>query len=447
MTEESLSLGARLKHAWNAFRNRDPTPDKSYWNLGYSSSSKPDRVRMRGGNEQSIVVAALNRIAIDIASLRIQHIRTDENGMFEEVINSGLNYCLSTEANLDQTSQAFMIDVVMSLFDEGCIAIVPVETTINPTISGSYDIQQLRTGRILEWFPSHVRVSVYNEKKGIREELILDKKTVAIIENPLYSIMNERNSTLQRLIRKLNILDAIDEQSGAGKLDIIIQLPYVIKTEARRKQADDRRNDIEKQLSGSKYGIAYTDGTERITQLNRPADNNLMIQIQYLTSMLYSQLGITEDVFNGTADEKTMLNYMSRTVEPILLAIIGESKRKFLTKTARTQRQTITYFKDVFRLVPANELANVADKYTRNEVMSGNEIRGILGMKPSKDPRADELRNKNLNAPTDSANKLKDELLEQEVEELKIANEQARNGENQNQDQDVNKSTEGEQSK
>jgi hypothetical protein len=334
-----------------------------------------------------------------------------------------------------------MIDVVMSLFDEGCIAVVPVETTINPGITASYDIQQLRTGRILEWFPSHIRVSVYNENKGFREELVLDKKFVAIIENPLYSVMNERNSTLQRLIRKLNILDAIDEQSGAGKLDIIIQLPYIIKSEARKKQAEERRKDIEAQLSGSKYGIAYAEASERITQLNRPADNNLMTQIQYLTSMLYSQLGITEEVFNGTADEAVMLNYMSRTIEPVLSAIIDEFKRKFLTKTARSQLQTIMYFKDVFRLVPANELANVADKYTRNEVMSGNEIRAILGMKPSKDPGADELRNKNINAPTDTNNKLKDEILEQEVEELKIANEQARSGKNPK--KEVNNESEG----
>lgn len=395
MFEESITFGDRLKHAWSAFRNRDPT--SFYRPLENGSFYKPDRVRVRGGNEQSIITAALNRMAIDVASLRINHVRTDENGRFEEIINSGLNYCLSIEANLDQSARAFMQDVALSMFDEGCIAIVPVETSLDPLFSGAYDIHQLRTGKILEWYPAHIKTSVYNERTGLREELILPKKTVAIVENPLYAIMNERNSTLQRLIRKLNLLDSIDEQSGSGKLDIIIQLPYVIKTEARRQQAENRRQDIEQQLSGSKYGIAYTDGTERITQLNRPAENNLMAQIQYLTSMLYSQLGLTEEVFNGTADEPTMLNYMSRTIEPAVSAIINEIHRTFLTKTARTQNQAIMYFKDVFRLVPANELANVADKYTRNEIMSSNEFRAILGMKPSKDPAADELRNKNLN--------------------------------------------------
>jgi hypothetical protein len=427
-------LGERLKHAWNAFRGRDD-PDIRR-NLGSSSYSKPDRVRVRGGNEQSIVVPILNRIAVDISSIRVRHVRTDENGSFEEMIKSGLNHCMTTEANLDQPSRAFMIDVAMSLFDEGCVAVVPVETSVDPSIAGGFDIHQLRTGRVLEWFPGHVRVSVYNERTGYRQELILSKKAVAIIENPLYAVMNERNSILQRLIQKLNILDAVDKQSGSGKLDLIIQLPYVIKTEARREQAEARRKDIESQLSGSQYGIAYTDGTERITQLNRPADNNLMTQIQYLTSMLFSQLGITEEVFMGTADEATMLNYMSRTVEPVLSAIVDEFKRKFLTKTARTQLQTIMYFKDIFRLVPANELANVADKYTRNEIMSSNEMRGILGLQPSKEARADELRNKNLNAPTEDNNKLKDALLEQEVEELRIANELAlkglKEGESQN---------------
>lgn len=425
----NVSFGERLKHAWNAFRNRD---NYSYNYLGSSSYGKPDRVRLRGGNERSIVNAIYNRIAIDVASIRMRHVRMDDTGSFEEIINSGLNYCLTTEANLDQPSRAFFMDVAMSMFDEGCVAIVPIDTTINPKESGSYDIQQLRTGKILEWFPAHVRINIYNEQKGIREEIIMPKKLVAIVENPLYAIMNEPNSVLQRLIRKLNILDVIDEQSGSGKLDVIIQLPYVIKTEARKQQAELRRKDLEDQLAGSKYGIGYTDGTERITQLNRPAENNLMGQIQYLTSMLYGQLGIAEEVLNGTADERTMLNYMARSIEPIVSAIIDEMKRKFLTKTARTQRQDIMYFKDIFRLVPANELADVADKYTRNEIVSSNEFRSILGLMPSKDAKSDELRNKNLNAPTESANKLKEEMLEQEVEELRIANEQARKDLNAN---------------
>lgn len=421
----NISMGTRLKHAWNAFRNRDPTgqPFNIFTN---PSHGRPDRTRLRGGNERSIVNAIYNRIAIDVAATRINHCRLDDNDKFKEVIYSGLNSCISESANLDQTSRAFILDVTMSLFDEGCIAVVPVDTTINPKISGSYDIQQLRTGRILEWFPSYVRVSVYNEIKGEREEITLPKHMTAIIENPLYAIMNEPNGVLQRLIRKLNLLDVIDEQSGSGKLDVIIQLPYVIKTEARKQQAEIRRRDLEQQLANSKFGIGYTDGTERITQLNRPAENNLMKQIEYLTSMLYSQLGITESILNGTASESEMLNYMARTIEPILSAIVDEFKRKFLTKTARTQRQSIMFFKDVFRLVPADKLADVADKFTRNEIMSSNEIRGVIGLKPSNDPRADELRNKNLNAPTEQNTELNDQLLEQEVEELRIANEQAR---------------------
>ena len=418
-----MSLGSRLKHGWNAFRGRDPTLSRYSVELRNSSSSKPDRIRVRGGNEQSIVVPILNRIAIDVASIRINHVRIDENGAYEETIRSGLNYCLTTEANLDQPSRAFIADVAMSLFDEGCVAVIPVEADLDPNVTGAYDVLKLRTGKILEWFPGHIRVSVYNEQTGLREELIVDKKFTAIIENPLYAVMNERNSTLQRLLRKLNILDAIDEQSGAGKLDVIIQLPYIIKTEARKEQAETRRKNLEEQLAGSKYGIGYTDGTEKITQLNRPAENNLMGQIQYLTSMLYSQLGITESVFNGTANETEMLNYMARTVEPALSAIVDEFNRKFLTKTARTQRQTLMYFKDIFRLVPANELANVADKYTRNEILSSNEFRSVLGYKPSSESKADELRNSNLNASSPQSIKLKDELLEQEVEELRLANE------------------------
>ena len=391
-------LATRLKHAWNAFRNRDPTQVHSERrDMGYGSYTRQDRVRMHVTNERSVIISVYNRIAIDVSAVNIQHVRLDENGRFVETITSGLNDVLTSEANIDQSNRAFIQDVVMSMFDEGVVAVVPVDTTIDPKISGSFDIQTMRTARIISWFPKHVRVRLYNENKGIQEELTLSKSQVAIIENPLYSVMNEPNSTLKRLLKKLSILDAIDEQSGSGKLDLIIQLPYVIKTPARREQAEIRRKDIEMQLSGSKYGIAYTDGTERVTQLNRPAENNLMKQIEYLTKMLYSQLGLTESVFDGTADEKTMLNYNNRTVVPILSAIISEFKRKFLTKTARTQRQSIEYFRDAFSLVPVTELANIADKFTRNEVLSSNEVRAVIGYKPSKDPAADELRNKNLN--------------------------------------------------
>jgi hypothetical protein len=347
-------------------------------------------------NERSIIISVYNRIALDVSAVDIQHVRLDQNGRFSEQITSGLNNVLTVEANIDQTAKALIQDIVMSMFDEGVVAVVPIDTTQNPR-DGSYDILTMRTGRIVAWYPQHVRVRLYNENTGRQEELILPKSTVAIIENPLYSVMNEPNSTLKRLIKKLAILDAIDEQSGSGKLDLIIQLPYVIKSEARKKQAEDRRKDIEVQLSGSKYGIAYTDGTERVTQLNRPAENNLMAQITYLTSMLYSQLGLTEAVFNGTADEKTMLNYDNRTVLPILNAIIGEFKRKFLTKTARTQNQSIMYFKDAFKLVTAKDMADIADKFTRNEILSSNDIRSQIGYKPSDAPGADELRNKNLN--------------------------------------------------
>jgi len=394
-----MTIRARLMHAWDAFRS----PYVALYNqaIGAGSYSRPDRSRMQRGNERSIVSSIYNRIAIDVASIPIRHVRIDENKTYEEDIESSLNDCLTTSANIDQTGRAFLQDVVMSLLDEGVVAIVPVETSLDPSVSGSYEIHQLRTGKILQWFPEHVQVNVYNQKTGLREDLILPKKNVAIIENPLYAVMNEPNSTLQRLIRKLNLLDTIDEQSGSGKLDIIIQLPYVIKTVARRMQAELRRKDIEDQLSGSKYGIAYTDGTERITQLNRPAENNLMGQIQYLTSMLYGQLGITDQIIDGTADEQTMLNYMMRTIEPMLSAITDEIKRKFLTKTARTQRQSIMFFANFFRLVPATEIANIADRLTRNEIASPNEVRGIIGWRPSKDPKADELRNRNLNAPTD----------------------------------------------
>ena len=386
----------RLQHAWNAFVYNDNTYTNPQ-NLGGFSTFKPDRVHFSRGVEKSIVTSVYNRLALDVASLAIKHVRLDENGRYMEEVNSGLQNCLNVEANIDQTGRAFLQDVVMSMLDEGCVAIVPVDTTVNPAVSGSYEINTMRTGKILEWYPAHVRIRVYNDKKGIHEELTLPKSSVAIIENPLYAVINEPNSTMQRLIRKLNLLDVVDEQTSSGKLDLIIQLPYVIKSEARRRQAEERRKDIEMQLSGSKYGIAYTDGTERITQLNRPAENNLMKQVEYLTSMLYSQLGLTQSIMDGSADEKTMLNYYNRTIEPIIAAIVDEMKRKFLTKTARSQRQTVMYFRDPFKLVPVNEIAEIADKFTRNEIMTSNEIRQVVGMKPSDDPTADELRNKNLN--------------------------------------------------
>ena len=385
----------RIKHGWNAFLNRDPT--YNYRDLGGPSYGyRPDRMRFTRGNERSIVTSVYNRIALDAASIDIMHVQLDKDDRFESVRDSALNECLTRNANIDQTGRAFIQDVVMSMLDEGCVAIVPVDTTFNPDVTNSYDINTMRTAKIVEWYPAHVKVNLYNDRTGRKEDLILPKKTVAIIENPLYAVINEPNSTMQRLIRKLNLLDVIDEQSGSGKLDLIIQLPYVIKTDARRQQAEQRRKDIEMQLSGSKYGIAYTDGTERITQLNRSVDNNLMKQIEYLTSMLYSQLGITQAILDGSADDKTMLNYYNRTIEPIVSAIVDEIQRKFLTKTAITQKQAIPYFRDPFRLVPVNEIAEIADKFTRNEIMTSNEIRQIVGMKPSKDPNADELRNKNL---------------------------------------------------
>lgn len=387
----------RLQHAWNAFNNKDPTQKFNsdfYYGGSYFNQS---RGRLSIGNERSIVNSIFNRIAADVASVDIRHVRLDQNGRYTETINDGLNSCLTVEANIDQTGRALIQDAVMSMFDEGVVAIVPVDTTINPDSSGSYDILSLRTGKIKEWRPKHVRVELYNEQLGKRQEVVLPKKMVAIVENPFYSIMNEPNSTLQRLIRKLNLLDAIDEQSGSGKLDLIIQLPYVIKTEARKLQAEQRRKDIEMQLAGSKYGIAYTDGTERITQLNRAVDNNLMKQIEYLTETLMGQLGITNEILNGTANEATMLNYNNRIVAVICTALVEEMRRTFLTKTARTQGQSISFFQDPFKLVPVSSIADIADKLTRNEILSSNEIRGIIGFKPSDDPRADELRNKNLN--------------------------------------------------
>ena len=395
-----MGLLNRLSHAWNAFIGNDyyNYSGSKYRDLGYSSTIQPYRTYFTKGNDRSIVTAIYTRIAIDCMSIDLKHIRLDENGRYVEEIKSKLNNCLTVEANKDQTARNFIKDIVVSMFDEGVVAVVPIDTTFNPSISSSYDIETMRTGKITQWYPDHVRVEVYNDRTGLKEELVFAKKDIAIIENPLYEVTNAPNSTLQRLILKLNILDAIDKQSGSGKLDLIIQLPYVIKSDARKEQAEKRRADIEQQLANSKFGIAYTDGTEKITQLNRSVENNLMTQIQYLTSMLYSQLGITEEVLNGSADEKTMLNYMNRTIEPIMSAIVDEMKRKFLTKTARSQNQTIEYFNDPFKLIPVTNLADIADKFTRNEIMSSNEIRQIIGMKPVNDPRADELRNKNLNA-------------------------------------------------
>ena len=395
-----MGISDRLQHAWNAFMNRDPT--YNYQDLGNSYSIRPDRPRFTRGNERSIVTSVYNRIALDVSAISIQHVRLDDNGRFKEQMNTSLNSCLTLSANTDQTGRAFIQDAVMSMLDEGCVAIVPIDTTTDPNISDSYDILTMRTAKILDWCPNHVRIRVYNEKTGRQEETIVPKKMVAIVENPLYAVINEPNSTMQRLVRKLSLLDVTDEQTASGKLDLIIQLPYVIKTEARRQQAEERRKSIEMQLAGSKYGIAYTDGTERITQLNRSLENNLMKQIEYLTSMLYSQLGITQSILDGTADEKTMLNYYSRTIEPIISAIVDEMKRKFLTKTARSQHQSIEFFRDPFKLVPVNDIAEIADKFTRNEIMTSNEIRQIVGMKPSNDPKADKLINSNLNHPDET---------------------------------------------
>lgn len=389
----SLNLSTRLAHAWNAFTSRDPT---QYIITGPGYSLRPDRPRLSRGNEKSIATSIFNRIALDVSSVNIKHCRLDKNGRYVEDIDSGLNNCLNLEANKDQTGRAFIQDVVLSMLDEGCVALVPVETTIDPKSSNSYQIDSMRTGKITEWYPDMVRVRLYNDRTGEKEEILLPKNQVAIIENPLYAVVNEYNSTMQRLIRKLSLLDVTDEQTASGKLDLIIQLPYVIKTETRREQAERRRKDIIDQLAGSQYGIAYTDGTEKITQLNRSLENNLLKQVEYLTNMVYSQLGITQSVLDGTADEKTMLNYMNRTVEPIISAIVDELKRKFLTKTARSQLQSIVYFRDPFRLVPVNDIAEIADKFTRNEIMTSNEIRQIVGMQPSKDPKADKLVNSNI---------------------------------------------------
>lgn len=409
----------RLRHGWNAFMNRDPTYAQD---LGPSYYYRPDRPRFTRGNERSIVTSVYNRIALDASAITIQHVRLDENGRFLSTIDSDLNKCLTLDANIDQTGRAFLQDAVMSMLDEGCVALVPVETDVDPNDTDSYKIFSIRTGKIVEWRPQHVKVRVYDERTGRKEDITISKSSVAIIENPLYAVINEPNSTMQRLIRKLSLLDVTDEQTASGKLDLIIQLPYIIKTEARRQQAEQRRKDIEMQLAGSKYGIAYTDGTEHITQLNRSVENNLMKQVEYLTSMLYSQLGITQTILDGTADEKTMLNYYTRTIEPIVSAIVDEMKRKFLTKTARTQRQSIEFFRDPFKLVPVNNIAEIADKFTRNEIMTSNEIRQIVGMKPSDDPKADELINSNISQPEGK----------QTVPTSDLAEESKEGGENQN---------------
>lgn len=394
-----MGLGTRIQNAWNAFLNRDANDiyRVPYSYGGLISSSRPDRVRLISGNERTIINAIETRIAVDAASVKVIHARLDENGRFQNTISSGLNSCMTLSANKDQTGRAFFQDLVISMLDEGCIAVVPVDTDVDPEDTDSYEILSMRVGKITSWFPDHVRVRLYNDRTGRFEEILVQKEKVAIIENPFYSVMNEPNSTLKRLTRKLQLIDAVDEQTSSGKLDLIIQLPYVVKTEQRRQQAEQRRKDIEMQLTGSKYGIAYTDGTEKVIQLNRSLENNLMTQIEYLTSMLYGQLGITEEILKGTADEKMTLNYNNRIIEPILSAITDEFKRKFLTPTARTQRQSVMFFREPFKLVPVNDIAEIADKFTRNAILSSNELRGLIGFKPVDDPKADELRNKNLN--------------------------------------------------
>ena len=407
---------SRVKNGWNAFiMNKDPT--RNGYGIGTSYSYRPDRPRFSRGNERSIITAIFNRIALDVSSIDIRHCELDDNGRFKTIRNSGLNDCLTLEANLDQTGRAFIQDVVMSMLDEGCVAIVPVDTTLNPYDTSSFDILSLRTGKILEWYPAHVKVRVYNERTGNKEEIILPKKNVGIVENPLYAVINEPNSTMQRLAKKLALLDMVDDKNSSGKLDLIVQLPYIIKNQARREQAENRRKDIEMQLTGSKYGIAYTDGSEKITQLNRPVENNLQSQVEYLTNMVYSQLSFTQSILDGTADEKTMLNYTNRCIEPIISAIVDEMKRKFLSKTAQTRKQTIMFFRDPFKLVPVNDIAEIADKMTRNEIMTANEIRQVIGMKPADDPKADQLVNSNISqAKQDVQNQGKevtDEILEE----------------------------------
>ena len=395
----NVNLAERLKRSWNAFVNKDPTNIRKD---DYSGSYyRPDRVRLSRGNERSIVTSVLNRIALDAASITIRHCKLDKDDRFEKEMDSSLNNCLTIEANIDQTARAFMHDAYMSMLGDGCVALVPVDTSGDPNINGSYDIYTMRTGKIIQWYPNRVKVNVYNDRTGNREDVTIKKNAVSIIENPWFAVMNEPNSTLQRLMRKLILLDSIDEQTSSGKLDLIIQLPYVVKSEARRAQANERRSEIEQQLRGSKYGIAYTDGTEKITQLNRPVENNLMKQIEYLTSMLYSQLNITQSILDGTADEKTMLNYYTRTIEPLVAAVTDEMNRKFLTKTARSQKHKLMFFRDPFKLVPANDLAEIADKFTRNEILTKNEFRQIIGYKPSNDPKADKLVNSNIAQPNE----------------------------------------------
>lgn len=409
-----LNIGSRLKHAWNAFTNRDPTIDYRGYGTGYTR--RPDRIRLSNGNERSIMTSVFNRIALDVAAIDIKHCQLDENKRYSSDIDSGLNNCLTLEANIDQTARAFKQDIVMSMLDEGCIAIVPVDTTSNPMISGSYDILSMRTGKVIEWKPAHVKVRVYNDRTGEKEDVVVPKSMVSIIESPLYAIINEHNSTYQRLVRKLSLLDVTDEQTASGKLDLIIQLPYVVKGDLRRQQAEDRRNAIIAQLSdnNNNYGIAYIDGTEHVTQLNRSVENNLMKQIEYLQNLLFSQLGMTQSILDGTADEQTMLNYYNRSIEPIVSAIVDEMKRKFLTKTARSQNKSIVAFRDPFKLVPVNNIAEIADKFTRNEILTSNEIRQIIGMKPSKDPKADQLVNSNISQPKDESENSENNILEEE---------------------------------
>ena len=407
-----LNIGSRLKRAWNAFTNRDPTG--GYKSVGPGYSLSPSRPRLSRGNEKSIVNAVLTRIAMDAAAIDIKHCRLDKNGRYLEEVDSPLNDCFNLSANIDQTGRAFKLDVYLSLLDEGCIALIPIDTTDNPDDTHSYDINSMRTGKILDWYPRHVRVLAYNDRTGEKEELVMPKSQVAIIENPAYSVMNEPNSTMQRLKKKLSLLDATDEQSASGKLDLIIQLPYAVKGELRRQQAEERRKDIEDQLMNGKYGIAWTDGTEKITQLNRSVENNLMKQIEYLTNLFYSQLGVTQSVMDGTADEKTMLNYNNRTIEPLVAAVVDEVKRKFLTKTARTKGQSISYFTDPFKLVPVDNIAEIADKFTRNEIMTSNEIRQIIGMKPSDDPKADRLINSNISQPNQEEELMVDDAEKEE---------------------------------
>ena len=405
-----MGILTRLQHGWNAFvNNKDPTYSHG---SGAGYYYRPDRPRLTRGNERSIVASVFNKIALDVAAISINHCKVDDDGRFKSVMESNLNSCFNLEANIDQTGRAFIHDVVISMLGEGCVAIVPVDTTFNPTVTGAYDILSMRTGKILEWYPDKVKIRVYNDKTGKKEDITLPKRSVGIVENPLYEVINEPNSTMQRLMRKLSLLDVTDEQTASGKLDMIIQLPYVIKTEARRREAEKRMAEIEHQLAGSKYGIAYADGTEKIVQLNRSLENNLMKQIEYLTSMVFSQLGITQSILDSTADEQTMLNYYSRTIEPIISAIVDEVKRKFLTKTARSQGQTILFFRDPFKLVPVNIIAEIADKMTRNEIMTSNEIRQKIGLKPSDDPKADKLVNSNLNQSNEEIKEIKSDSEE-----------------------------------